>query len=302
MAKWNETSRQHLKRELIACAYALENGPDLCSIAEQQTIFNEMQCCIEKIMHLNDRLKRPVEAVEKKPKKEQIARPTLDEVNDYLKSHYTDENCYDALMTTCAKEVEGDLKKLAKQLKDANDRADGSILQVYYILGSQLSSVKKQFKQAKKWTQWVTENVGLSPSYCRKIVTVADLLVKFPKLRNLKGVSFTEMYNLRKEIVQLFSNADIANNWPHELCVICYTNPRVTSGFISCKHGMNYCKYCIAELMKERKTEVEVILEDGQIDRFMKKIPGKKCPECRSKIVLAPKPPTHTYNLRPRRK
>jgi DNA-directed RNA polymerase subunit RPC12/RpoP len=299
MAKSNETSRQQIKRQLIACAYDVDNGSDLCDIAEQQRIFNEMQSCIDKIMHLNNRLKRPVEAVEKKPK---IARPTLDEVNNYLKSHYTDENCYNTLMTTCTEAVESDLKKLAKQLKETNDRADGSILQVHYILGSQLKGAKKQFKQAKKWTQWVKENVGLSPSYCRKIVTVADLLTKFPKLRNLKGVSFTKIYNLRKEIEQLFSNEDIANNWPDELCVICYTNPRVTSGFTSCKHGINYCKACITQLMKERKTEVEVILEDGQIERFMKKIPGKRCPECRTKIVLAPRPPTHTYNLRPRRK
>jgi DNA-directed RNA polymerase subunit RPC12/RpoP len=285
MAKSNETSRQQIKRQLVACVYDVDNGSDLCDIAEQQRIFNEMQSCIDKIMHLNNRLKRPVEAVEKKPK---IARPTLDEVNNYLKSHYTDENCYNTLMTTCTEAVESDLKKLAKQLNETNDRADGSILQVHYILGSQLKGAKKQFKQAKKWTQWVKENVGLSPSYCRKIVTVTDLL--------------TKIYNLRKEIEQLFSNEDIANNWPDELCVICYTNPRVTSGFTSCKHGINYCKACITQLMKERKTEVEVILEDGQIERFMKKIPGKRCPECRTKIVLAPRPPTHTYNLRPRRK
>ena len=299
MAKSNETSRRDIKRQLIACIYELDNGPDLCGVEEEQSILNEMQYYIDKIMHLRNRLKRPVE---KKPKKKPVDRPTLDEVNDYLKSHYTDENCYKTLMTTRTEEVEGDLKKLAKQLKDTSDRADSSILQVYYIFGRQLSDVKKKFKQVKEWNHWVRENVELSVPHCRKILTVADLLTKFPKLRNLKGVSLTKIYNLRKEIVQLFSNADIANNWPHELCVICYTNPTVTSGFISCKHGENYCSSCITQMMKQHKTEVEVILEDGQIERFTKNIPGKKCPECRTKIVLAPKPPTHTYNLRPRRK
>ena len=325
MAKSNETSRQQIKRQLVACIYELDKGPDMCGVEEQQIVFNEMQCCINKIMHLNNKLKRPVE---NKPKKKQIDRPTLDEVNEYLKSHVTHENCYNTLMapsqSSSADGAECDLKDIAQQLKDTNDRAEGSILQVYYILGSQLSSAKVRFKKMRKvkkwsstssdrrsfhslpaqrqWSQWVKENVGLSTSHCNKIVAVADLLTRFPKLRNLKGVSFTKIYNLRKEIIQLFSNEDIASNWPDELCVICYTKPRVTSGFISCKHGTHYCNACITELMKERRTEIEVVLDDGQVDRFMKKIPGAKCPECRTKIVLPPKPATHNYNLRPRRK
>jgi DNA-directed RNA polymerase subunit RPC12/RpoP len=313
MNKSNETSKRQIKAELTACIFALDNGPDMCGVEEQQIIFNEMQCCINKIMHLNNRLKGPVEVVENKAKKKPIDRPTLDEVNDYLKSHYTDEHCYNTLMAPShsgsADRAECDLKDIAQQLKDTNDRAEGSILQVYYILGSQLSSAKARFKKmsnvkkwSSEWSQWVKENVGLSTSHCNKIVAVADLLTRFPKLRNLKGVSFTKIYNLRKEIIQLFSNEDIAINWPDELCVICYTKPRVTSGFISCKHGTHYCNACITELMKERRTEIQVILDDGQVDRFMKKIPGAKCPECRTKIVLPPKPATHNYNLRPRRK
>jgi hypothetical protein len=307
MDKSNETCKRQIKAELTACVFALDNGPDMCGFEEQKIIFNEMQCCINKIMHLNNKLKGLV--VENKPKEKEVDRPTLDEVNEYLKSHYTDENCYNTLMTPnhsgSADGAECDLKDLAEQLKVTNDRAEGSILQVYYILGSQLSSTKvrfKKMKQIKKWSQWVKENVGLSTSHCNKIVAVADLLTRFPKLRNLKGVSFTKIYNLRKEIIQLFSNEDIANNWPDELCVICYAKPRATLGFISCKHGAHYCNACITELMKERRTVVEVVLDDGQVDRFMKKIPGAKCPECRTKIVLPPKPATHNYNLRPRRK
>jgi hypothetical protein len=302
--------KRQIKSHLTASVFALDNGPDICSVDEQLHIFNEMQCCIDKIMHLNNRLKgeaKPVAetAVKKKASKQKPDRPAIDEVNNYLKSHITDEHCYNTLMATSIEEAGNDLRDMAKQLKDTNDRADGSILQVYHILGSRLNSAKERFKNIKdkqKWGQWINENVGLSSSHCSKIAAVADLLTRFPKLRNLKGVSFTKIYNLRKEIKELFSNEDIANNWPDELCVTCCTQPVASSGFVSCEHGVHYCKSCITELMKQRKTEVEVILDDGQIDRFIIKIPGRKCPECRKEIVLPPKPVTHGYNLRPRRK
>jgi len=94
--------------------------------------------------------------------------------------------------------------------------------------------------------EWVKTNVGISISYCNKIRVVADLLTKFPKLQNLKGISFTRLYNLRKKIIELFTDEDITNKWSakmtykDELCEICCENPREPSVFVACGHGKDY--------------------------------------------------------------
>jgi len=46
----------------------------------------------------------------------------------------------------------------ALQDKGANERADGSILQIYYVLGRQLSNAKARFDELKSnektWVKW----------------------------------------------------------------------------------------------------------------------------------------------------
>jgi hypothetical protein len=320
MDKSNETlndTKRRIKGELIACAYALHDGPNNCSDKENEIILKKMLGCIETIKQLNDRLKGPPVTVKNKPKQKKKTKPKFDsrdELNNYLKSHLTDESCYNKLITTPIGEIGNDLKDMANHLKDTNDRADGTILQVYYILGSQLNNARAKFNKKKerpeKWGEWIKKNVGLSISHCSKIRVVANLLNKYPKLLKLKGISFTELYNLRKEIIDLFSAVDNAKNWPDEpdLCMICAAYPRVTTGFTSCEHGQHYCKSCIDTLMKDRKTKVEVVHNDEQnpedrwTESWTETIRGKRCPECRQEIVLPRKPVTHNYNLRPRRK
>jgi hypothetical protein len=318
--KSTETVRRQIKRDLTACAFALEHGPDICSDEDKLIIFNEMQCCIDKIKHLNSRLKSPQVAllpsapaeggpvptvVEKKTK----ATPkydTVEKVDNYLKSHITDENCYEKLMADEDFNNIVTLQDIAKTLEDSKGLADGASLQIYYRLGTKLNVAKARFSKIKrkvvnkqKWSQWVKQNVGLSASHCSKIIAVANLLTKYPKLRSLKGVSFTELYNLRKKITELFSNEDIVKNWPNELCMLCYTHPRASTGFLSCVHGQHYCKKCIAKLMKDRKASCEVNDDEHGLIQFTETLKGGRCPECRKVIVL---PPTHNYNLRPRRK
>jgi len=313
MDKSKETLRREIKRDLTACAYALEHGPDLCSEEDQLIIFNQMQCGIKNFMDLTKQLKsgqmpaaETVTEVKSKKPKVTPKYDTVEKVDNYLKSHITDENCYDKLMVDedCNNIVT--LQDIAKKLEDSKGLADGASLQIYYRLGSQLIVAKARFSKIKrkdeitqKWMQWVKQNVGLSASHCSKIMAVANLLNKYPKLRSLKGVSFTELYNLRKKIIELFSNEDTAKNWPDELCMLCYTHPRASTGFTSCEHGQHYCKKCIAKLMKDRKVPCEVNDDEYGLLQFTKTLKGGRCPECRKAIIL---PPTHNYNLRPRRK
>jgi hypothetical protein len=299
----NDAIKRQIRTDLTACVYALDNGPDIDNYEEKHDIFIQMQRCTEILLNLSKQLKctnnspaiagavdAPVAAVEKKKK----TMLQDDEVNDYLKSHITDEHCYKMLITTPIDEVGADLNDIANRLKNTNNRADGAILQTYYILGSQLNCAKEKFNKnrttegfTQKWSEWVSENVGLSTSHCYKIMTVAKLLSVYPKLLNLKGVSFTELYNLRKIII---SNEDIAKDWSTDLCLLCEELPAVTAlslGFTSCKHGVHYCKSCITKLMEDREVECEVTHSRRNIEQWNEPIETKRCPECRKDIVLA---------------
>ncbi len=317
MDKSNETIKRQIRIDITACAFALEDGPDICSDEEKLIIFSEMQCCIDKIKHLSNRLKGSpvappdpeVSAMVKNKPKKKPKYDTIDEVNSYLKSHITDEHCYDKLMADEDYNNIVTLQDIAKKLKDSSGLADGATLQVYYRLGSRLNVAKEKFNKIKrkdvikqKWSEWIKQNVGLSTSHCSKIMAVANLLSRYPKLRSLKGISFTELYNLRKKIIELFSDEDIAKNWPDELCMLCDTYRRVTTGFTSCVHGQHYCKKCIDKLMKDCTASCEVNDDEDGLIRWNETIKGAVCPECREVIVLPQKPVTHNYNLRPRRK
>jgi len=69
--------------------------------------------------------------------------------HNYLENHITDEHYYKELMCTDVSKVEHDLEGIARQLKGTNERADASILQVYYVLGSQLNNAKARFDELK---------------------------------------------------------------------------------------------------------------------------------------------------------
>jgi hypothetical protein len=219
-----------------------------------------------------------------------------DELSCYLESRVTDEHCYKVLMCSSIDKVGNDLEGIAKQLKDTSNRVDGSILQIYYVFGNQLDSIKGRFDKLKstegvkeKWGEWVKKNAGISGSHCCKIRAVAALMKKFPRLQNLTGISFTQLYNLRKNIVELFTDAAIAKKWSKkmiyedELCRNCNDRPFEPSFFVPCGHGVDYCESCMARLMKDstRREEYEV---DGEMVDVDVVVPGCICPECRGKI------------------
>jgi len=203
------------------------------------------------------------------------------------------------IMCTDVSKVEHDLEGIARQLKGTNERADASILQVYYVLGSQLNNAKARFDELKSnegimktWGRWIKMNVGISISHCNKIRVVADLLTKFPRLQHLKGISFTRLYNLRNKIIELLKDEDNANKWSKkmiyqdDLCVICFENPRESSVFIPCGHGGDYCNICMTESLKSRETVTEYVLDDGQIEYHPKKYLGKHAQYVGKEIVV----------------
>ena len=121
---------------------------------------------------------------------------------------------------------------------------------------------------------------------------VADLLTEFPRLRNLKGISFTELYNLRKKIKQLFTNEDIAEKWSEkmiyedELCVICNTVSSEPSAFSPCGRGVSYCNTCMTEATQNREIPVEIVLDDGRIELQSMKIAGKNVQFARGEFIV----------------
>ena len=58
---------------------------------------------------------------------------------------------------------------------------------------------KDEDKRDSTWEKWLKENVGISAPQGRKIRDVARLLAPYPGFMRL-GLSFTEVYNRRKQI------------------------------------------------------------------------------------------------------
>ena len=239
-----------------------------------------------------------METVKKPVRRKKPDTDSMDseEFHKYLENHITEEHCYKTLITTTPDKLADNLEGIAKQLKDTNGRVYGSKLQINYILGSQLNIAKPRFDERKlvegvteKWGEWIKHNVGLSASYCSKLRHVADLLTKYPRLQNLKSISFTQLYNMRKQIKQLFTNKDIAKKWSEkmiyedELCTMCCNKPFVPSFFAPCGHGVDYCESCMRTMMKDsvRTDEYEL---DGDIISESVRIRGGNCPQCRGKI------------------
>jgi hypothetical protein len=112
------------------------------------------------------------------------------------------------------------LSAIGKHLKEIHNLAERFILKIYFIFGQKLVIARAKFDERKiaegvtqTWSEWVTNYVGLSKSQCGKIRVVTEMLNDFPKLQNLKGISHTKLYNMRKKIKDAFKCEDIAKEW-----------------------------------------------------------------------------------------
>jgi len=116
-----------------------------------------------------------------------------------------------------------DVEEMCRYLKknyESLRRKEANLFQDYIKYGTDLAVAKKRFKhykiQAKckdKWTVWIENRTGWSSRYTRQLIEVADLVKDYPKLKRL-NVKFTEFYDLRKKIVQVFlENEQIRSFW-----------------------------------------------------------------------------------------
>ena len=68
--------------------------------------------------------------------------------------------------------------------------------------------------QHQKWDEWLKENVGISPSYSRKLREISRLLRPYMQRFSTVGLSFIEVYTMRKELKAMFScNEEIRLYW-----------------------------------------------------------------------------------------
>ena len=112
------------------------------------------------------------------------------------------------------------LNEIASNLKRAYQSAEYKSVKLYTELGGLLSIAKARFDERKilekietTWQVWVEENTGMSPSYCRTVKSMFKLVSKYPKLKHLKGITFTELCKLSKNIKSTFEDPTISINW-----------------------------------------------------------------------------------------
>ena len=98
-------------------------------------------------------------------------------------------------------------------------RHDAQTLFFYIQYGMLLNSVYDKFFELRirgiltiTWGKWLLENVGIHPSYARRLRDCAKSLGGYPKLYKV-GLSFTEIYKLKKELVDLFNSSPEINTF-----------------------------------------------------------------------------------------
>jgi len=66
---------------------------------------------------------------------------------------------------------------------------------------------------AVAWKTWLREHIGINEAYARKLRQVTEILLEFPRFRQL-GMSFLEVYRRRNDIkTMLITKPDIAQYW-----------------------------------------------------------------------------------------
>lgn len=99
-------------------------------------------------------------------------------------------------------------------IKETNSQS----MHVYFDYGQWLQIAFEKFEHAKivgqksNWNKWLEDNVGISRSYAGKLRYIAYVFGGYPNLRNV-GIPVSELYDLRKYIVELMTNEDYAKFW-----------------------------------------------------------------------------------------
>ena len=88
-------------------------------------------------------------------------------------------------------------------------RQNAQTLLFFIQYGKLLNATFQQHEQARirgetsvTWGKWLSENIGIHPSYSRKLREIATLLEHYPLFLTV-GLFFNEIYGLKKEIKEL---------------------------------------------------------------------------------------------------
>ena len=141
-----------------------------------------------------------------------------EDLNTYLKQFYLPN--YSTSDTVTCETLGRNLSEVATRLKHAYLSTEYKSLESFFLLGNLLKSAKMKFDELKivekieiTWQEWIVENTGMSPAYCRRLKRLFDLLTQYPKLQYLKGISCTEICKLHSSIETTFRNPAIAIQW-----------------------------------------------------------------------------------------
>jgi len=154
-----------------------------------------------------------------KTKKISVSTMTANEMNAYLQSL----ECVDVAGEIADIMPTSDIMEMANYLKQTYQRinkTESQLLKSYVDFGNNLKLAQERFRLEKrmtkfsqKWGEWIMINANISPSYARKIMQMAELAGKYPRLQKL-AVTFKQLYQMRNKIAEIFAkNEHISQQW-----------------------------------------------------------------------------------------
>ena len=161
---------------------------------------------------------------QKGKKKKNVHQPstmTDEKFDDYLKNKL--DNDQSIVRVEPEKLDELDMNAIGSVFKEENEKLqqnENANLIAHLDFGDYLNIAKTKFDRGKNmktieltWAVWLTTNVGISESYSRHHREMAQLVLTYPKLKNL-AMTFTELHRLKKQILKVFStNLNISEWW-----------------------------------------------------------------------------------------
>ena len=77
---------------------------------------------------------------------------------------------------------------------------------------------RKKTNSEQTWDEWLKENVGISSTYSRRLREIARLLEPYKSKFSTVGLSFYEIFNMKKELHAMFDHSEeIRNYWAEKI-------------------------------------------------------------------------------------
>lgn len=148
---------------------------------------------------------------------------THEELNNYLVQNFVDVKKIidrDIFLFKPEDVAEDQAAKILKDGFKILKRQNAQTLFFYIQYGMLLNVFYKNFFKQRiqgritiTWSKWLLENIGIQPSYARRLRDCAKSLGGYFQLYRV-GLSFTEIYRRKKELLALFtSSPDMTKFW-----------------------------------------------------------------------------------------